>query len=137
MAQLNAEALAGIAQLQDVYGRENFALSYGEDAVFPDTMAGRTLISTTAQGQFTFEFDADGGGSWELAGVGDGPLAFYSEQPDGFGSRLLLAMAGLSHPWMRVRLGDDVTEPDLLLGGWQGSWFGGRRHRGQHRRRRQ
>jgi peptidyl-prolyl cis-trans isomerase A (cyclophilin A) len=104
--------------------RSFFAASvvlYAADAVFPDTIAERTLrathvgapVSTT----ITYVFNSKGGGTYSsktLGGGTSGDITSYDYIPDGYGAWLTIHTSGL--PSLSYRLGYDAKNPDELWG---------------------
>ena len=100
--------------------RQFFATSvvgYPADGLFPGSLSNRTLATATPLGNFTFVFDAGGGGTWSLDNPPlSGGIADYIYEPDPYGAVLLMALDGINYPYVRHRLGYDTASPTLLSG---------------------
>lgn len=99
-------------------------VGYPADAVFPASMGGRTLVSTApgAGLVFTFVFDGAGGGMWSLVSpVLGGAILDYINEPDPYGSDLIMLLDGISLPFVKLRLGIDGFSATHLTGRQAGS----------------
>ncbi len=99
-------------------------VDYPADALFPASMHGRTLVAT-APGSglvFTFVFDGAGGGTWSLVSPAlGGAILDYINEPDPYGTDLILLLEGINLPFVKLRLGVDASTATHLAGRQAGS----------------
>ena len=100
-------------------------ISYDSSALFPSSLANRTLTTLTAAdpvNPIAFAFDATGlTGTWSYDGA-SGAITSSVFLPDGYGGRLILDISGFDPGyWSFQRLGFDSSTPTLLSGRQSGT----------------
>lgn len=102
-------------------------VDYPADAVFPASMHGRTLVATLIRdsdgvsfGQVSFRFGDAGAGTYSY-GTSSGSITSCENDPDPYGSNLLVFTDGLIP--LRFRLGLDASDAILISGRHSGTMY--------------